>query len=406
MKVALVHYSCEPVAGGVERVVGDLARLLASRGHEVAVVAGEGTGEGYRVFRIPGLHSTAPEALAAQEALAARGESAGEYQALKERLTRSLIATLMPYNVILWHNILTMHFNMAATAAAWATIEAREGRGCVAWCHDSSWLTSHYRRHLGEGEPWNLLRKWDLRVKYVTPSRFRQAELASVFGVEAEAITVVPNGIDLSRACGLDARVVVWFVEAGLTGREAVLVAPGRLVPRKNLAGAARLLRALRRRMDAALVLTAEPDPHNPGSERILERLQAEFEPEFRDGAIQLAGARLGRLNPAQLASLVRLSDAVVLPSTSEGFGLVVMEAGACGVPVVASDIPPHRETGGRDCIYFDPERPERAARAVARLAASPQARLRRRMVAEYRWDAIYDRAIEPLLGAVAGGRG
>ena len=403
MKIALVHYSCEPVVGGVERVVGDLARLLSSKGHEVAVVAGEGTGDGYRVFHIPGLHSASDEALSAQEALAKNGAGAGAYSALRQRLIRSLAATLTPYDVILWHNMLTMHFNMAATAAAWDFIDSIEGRGCVAWCHDSSLLEPAYRCQLRDEAPWNLLKKWDLRVKYVAVSESRRNELASVFGACESAITVVHNGVDLERSCGLERGVVEWFVEAGLASRQVVLFAPGRLLPRKNLAGAARLLRVLRRRLDAALVLAGAPDPHNPGSERLLRELREEFAREFDEGAIQVAGESLGSLKPGSLATLIRLSDVVVLPSESEGFGLTVLEAGACGVPIAASDIPPHRETAGRNCVYFNPERPERAARAVAGLARRPEARLRRRVVSECRWETIYRDSIAPLVETVGG---
>ena len=53
-----------------------------------------------------------------------------------------------------------------------------------------------------------------------------------------------------------------------------------------------------------------------------------------------------------QLAALYRRASVVVLPSDREGFGLPVVEAMACGTPVIASDIPALREVGGTAALY------------------------------------------------------
>ena len=60
-------------------------------------------------------------------------------------------------------------------------------------------------------------------------------------------------------------------------------------------------------------------------------------------------------LSDAGLASLVRGAAAVVAPSSVEGFGLPVAEALSLGVPVIASDIPAHKEVGGRWTTFIDP---------------------------------------------------
>ena len=60
-------------------------------------------------------------------------------------------------------------------------------------------------------------------------------------------------------------------------------------------------------------------------------------------------------LSDAGLASLVRGATAVVAPSSVEGFGLPVAEALSLGVPVIASDIPAHREVGGERVTFIDP---------------------------------------------------
>jgi glycosyltransferase involved in cell wall biosynthesis len=66
------------------------------------------------------------------------------------------------------------------------------------------------------------------------------------------------------------------------------------------------------------------------------------------DGAIVHAGG----LSRAELAAVYRRAAVVLVPSASEGFGLPVIEALACGAAVVASDIPALREAGGPAAVY------------------------------------------------------
>jgi glycosyltransferase involved in cell wall biosynthesis len=60
-------------------------------------------------------------------------------------------------------------------------------------------------------------------------------------------------------------------------------------------------------------------------------------------------------LERPQLAALYRRASVVLLPSDREGFGLPVVEAMACGTPVIASDIPALREIGGSAAMYARP---------------------------------------------------
>ncbi len=65
----------------------------------------------------------------------------------------------------------------------------------------------------------------------------------------------------------------------------------------------------------------------------------------------------LGRVPDADMPALYRAADALAFPSTREGFGLVVLEALASGVPAVVADLPALREylTDARDCLMVPP---------------------------------------------------
>ena len=75
------------------------------------------------------------------------------------------------------------------------------------------------------------------------------------------------------------------------------------------------------------------------------------------------------------VAALVQGADALIQPSIYEGFGLPVVEAFACGCPVVASDIPALREVAGGGAMLVPPADVNRLAAALCELVGSPDLR-------------------------------
>ncbi|OGE37219.1 hypothetical protein A3F00_02330 [Candidatus Daviesbacteria bacterium RIFCSPHIGHO2_12_FULL_37_11] len=63
-----------------------------------------------------------------------------------------------------------------------------------------------------------------------------------------------------------------------------------------------------------------------------------------------------GQLETDELAAVYNLALVYVQPSLYEGFGLPVLEAMSCGVPVVSSDSPALKEIGGEAVVYFNPK--------------------------------------------------
>jgi glycosyltransferase involved in cell wall biosynthesis len=90
-------------------------------------------------------------------------------------------------------------------------------------------------------------------------------------------------------------------------------------------------------------------------------------------------------LNPPEVAALLRNADLMLAPSwEDEGFGLPVLEAMACGLPVVASDISAFRAFAGTAAVLVPPDRPEAIAEAARAILADPP-----------RWRAMRRRGLE-----------
>ncbi|MCA1455332.1 MSMEG_0565 family glycosyltransferase [Bradyrhizobium sp. BRP22] len=111
---------------------------------------------------------------------------------------------------------------------------------------------------------------------------------------------------------------------------------------------------------------------------------QQQFRLRLQDAGLP-AGAVIetGPLVDAEMPSLYRLADALVFPSLREGFGLVVLEAMASGVPVVVSHIPPFTEyLGDDDVAWCDPHHAGSIANAIISALCEP---LRSRLAANGR---------------------
>lgn len=183
--------------------------------------------------------------------------------------------------------------------------------------------------------------------------------------------TVVGNGVDTERFAPL------WSGEqTALRDRlklppGPVFLSIGGVEPRKNTIGILEGFRQLRAvRPDARLVIA--------GGASLLDHrgYQDEFQSEL--AALRDHGSAVHLIGPvedADMPNLYRLADALVFPSLKEGFGLVVLEAMASGVPAIVSSIPPFTEYLGRDeAIWCDPQHPASIADAMA-LALVPQIR-------------------------------
>src|SRR5690349_13961653 len=93
------------------------------------------------------------------------------------------------------------------------------------------------------------------------------------------------------------------------------------------------------------------------------------------------------------------LSDIVVLPSASEGFGLPLAEAALFRVPVVCTDLPAFRGVAPHGATFVpSAEGSAGFTAAVLRAIESPAGRLRHHVINALSWDRIVSERLEPLL--------
>lgn len=211
-------------------------------------------------------------------------------------------------------------------------------------------------------------------------SRTTAEALAAAFPRLAARVREVPHGTP------------VWALE-GTGPREAP---PGRgfflwvgtLEPRKNLP---RLLDAYE--MLLARTLGEAPDlclagPPGWGLGPVAERLAR---PALA-GRVRLTGW----CGPDELRALYATATALVFPSLDEGFGLPVLEAMGCGLPVLTADRGATAEVAGGDALLVDPRDTAALAEAMARLAGDPALRERlaragRLRAAAWTWERTAD---------------
>src|SRR5262245_10489857 len=111
---------------------------------------------------------------------------------------------------------------------------------------------------------------------------------------------------------------------------------------------------AERKRIDVLLHVVVALSREMPGVRltRVGEPLTPPQARLVRDAGITERVTVVSDVDEATLAALYRRAALVLQPSSREGFGLPVIEAMACGTPVVASDLPPLREIGG-DAVEY-----------------------------------------------------
>ncbi|MEU9099969.1 glycosyltransferase [Streptomyces sp. NPDC048361] len=211
-------------------------------------------------------------------------------------------------------------------------------------------------------------------------------ELAAM-GVPVGRVSVVPCGVDAQQF-----RPLADTADAPARGQRHRLLACGRLVPRK---GYDQAIRALALIPDTELLIAGGPPPDQLDTEPEAARLRRLAEAEGVADRVRLLGA----VDPRRMPALMNSSDLVLCTPVYEPFGIVPLEAMACGTPVVATDVGGHKDSvaDGHTGRLVPPGETAAIADAVRELLGH-EARLRRygeagreRVLARFTWQRVAD---------------
>jgi glycosyltransferase involved in cell wall biosynthesis len=394
----------------VETVIGRHAELLESQGHVVRGIAGRGASwrEGAD-FRQIALVDSRHEAILASKLDLDAGRVPEDFGALVQQLEAELRRALEDVDILIAHNVSSLHKNLALTAALRRIQESQDAPALVLWHHDLAWTTPLYRTELHEGYPWDLLRMAWPGVHHVAVSQLRRSQLARLFEIPADGIRVVPNGVDVPRFLGLEPETLRWMRQLDLLESSPLLLLPARITRRKNIELALQALVVVRQHFpEAGLLVTGPLGAHNSRNEeyfRQLVSLRAQL--GLRRSAILLAEFIHDPAPDAVIANFYQLADAILLPSLEEGFGIPLLEAAITRRPVFCSDLASLRELGKSDVYYFRSDANPKVVGdlIVDHFRRDPAFRFAARVRQEYSWPRIYRDHLAPLIAEVDAAR-
>jgi len=297
-----------------------------------------------------------------------------------------------------------------AVHAQWQTVGASVlARALFGWprrvvcaAHGRELLFNPASAWPGLGAAYDRLRRGLLRrVDAFLPVSHYTAGLLHERGVPPDRTHVVPNGTNPERFRPRDDTAL--RQRLGLSDGPLVLTV-GRLVRRKGVDTVLRALPAIAEACPDVTYLIAGTGPDRTRLERLADRLGIQDRVHF-----------VGQVDHDRLSLYYSAADLFVMPAREdppdvEGFGLVFLEANACGTPVIGARTGgiPDAVQDGETGLLVPPSAPDRLAEAALQVLTDPKwagtlgQRGRRRAVHEASWTHIADRIYDLLTSQVA----
>jgi glycosyltransferase involved in cell wall biosynthesis len=410
VNISILHYAAPPIVGGVESTIYHHARFLTEEGFQVTILAGRGEtfNQDITFKRIPTIDSRHQEIIRIGKQLAA-GIVSEDFYRLRDELVNILELNLIGCDFLIVHNAITLHKNLALTAAL-KIISEQETPSLLAWCHDFAWQDKLYTPDLHPGYPWDLLKTAWNGIEYIAVSDHRRKRLAALLEKPELSIQVIPPGVDITEFLKISSLGQQFIEGNNILDREPVILLPARITRRKNIEFAIQVAAELKPHFPGlALVITGPPGPHNPKNIDYLEKLLELRKTLNLDENIFFiyefgSDDEIFSAPDDFIYDLYQISDLVIFPSLREGFGIPVLEAGLAKIPIFASDIPPVRESSAGMISLFDPAGDPGLVSdmIIAEINSNRTYQFRRHVLSTYTWRSIVKNKIIPLLDGAA----
>ena len=389
--------------GGVEEIVRQQVSLFHRHFHPVKIITGDGSRFDSTIFVEinPQLSSRHPEISGLQNNAK---KNIIEINKFSDKIYFYLTKALKGFDILIAHNVLTMHYNLPLTFALHRLAKSKQIH-IVGWNHDSPYFYDEFPTNLDK-EPWTIMKYHNSNIHYITISESRKRQFSKLYNMN-DAINVIPNGVDPIRFLRLDPLTVRIIKENNLFESDFILVQPSRLHPRKNIELSIEVIKALHDKgIHAKLLLTGAFDHHEEKTVRYYKKLRnlaknlgvskeilIMEEYTFKSGE-KITSDRI------IIRDLYHIADLLFLPSTQEGFGIPLLEAGMIKLPTVCSDIPPFKDIGGDQVCFFSlQDTPEEIARKIlSYIRRIKPMGMFRNVFNNYVWDNIYVKHLKPYL--------
>jgi len=390
------------------------AELLTLNGFSVEILTGRGHSDHseIKVKKFDLLDSTNERILKIKNSLDS-GKIPEDFSTAKEEIKLWLKQQLDVANLLIAHNICTLHKNLPLSAALYELVQERSTPPLIAWNHDFAWTNKHYLSQVYDDWPWNILKKtWSEKTHiHVTVSEDRKSQLAHLLNIPPAQIHTIPSGIEFDRILGLSALTLEIITNYSIMSAFPIILLPARITKRKNIEFAVKIVDGLKKHYPStALIITGPPGPHNPKNRSYfqeLKNLRSQMDlipstPEVNNDAkvIFLAEYSDNYIPTEVIYDLYRISDFLLFPSFQEGFGIPILEAGITGMPIFCSNINPFHETAGDLANYFElTDHPDSIALKISKFLENDKSiQLKKKVRQKYTWEGVYTSQIEPLV--------
>jgi glycogen synthase len=322
----------------------------------------------------------------------------GEFVAWVERMNSDMLAAGVELGDRFSFDLVHGHDWLVANACD--HLAKRFGAPLVTTIHATEhgrhqgWVDKHPQSYIHGVERWITNRS----DRVIACSYYMREQIADIFGVEGERVSVIPNGIDPRDLQPQDPaelrRLRLEFAEPD----QKLVLLVGRLVYEKGFQLALEAMPRVVARVPGTRFLVAGSGTH-----------ELELQRQAQELGLMEQGTFLGWIGDDVLHSLYPIADICVVPSIYEPFGLVALEAMASGCPCIVADtgglreVVPHEEAG----LRFRARDPESLAEMTVRLLGDEK--LGQRLVSEglehirrFDWADIAERTAEVYGGLAA----